>query len=239
MSLILALIAAAVGYLFGSLSFARLVARYVIPEEDISTTEFGVPGTDEKVLMTAVSATSISVRAGPKFGCLTTILDMLKVTIPTLAFKVWFPDDYFFLIVATMGMVGHNWPLYHRFKGGRGFSPVFGGMLVIDWLAIFATTLAGMVFGLLVFRDVLVAYMAGMWLMIPWLWFRTNDWAYLAYAVAINIIFMVAMTPEVKQYIKLKREGKVDIAASLQTTDMRHMAKLGKRLRLLKKEEDA
>lgn len=239
MSLSIALLAAAIGYLFGSLSFARLVARYVMPGEDISTTVFAVPGADEKVVMTAVSATSISMRAGPKFGCLTTILDMLKVTIPTLAFKLWFPDDYFFLIVATMGMVGHNWPLYHHFKGGRGFSPVFGGLIVIDWLAIFATSLGGMLFGLLVFRDVFIAYMAGMWLMIPWLWFRTYDWAYLAYAVAINILFGLAMLPELRQYFKLKREGKVDLAAALQTTDMRHMAKMANRFGLLKKDKDA
>ena len=239
MSLAIALLAAAVGYLLGSLSFARLVARVVMPGQDISTTEFAVPGADEKVIMTAVSATSISMRAGPKFGCLTTILDMLKVTLPTLAFKVWFPDGYFFLIVATMGVAGHNWPLYYRFKGGRGFSPVFGGLVVIDWIAIPATSLAGMLLGLLVFRDVLIAYMACMWLVIPWLWFRTYDWPYLAYAVAINILFGLAMLPELRQYFKLKQEGKVDIAAALQTTDMRHMAKLGKRLGLLKKEEDA
>lgn len=239
MSLFIALIAATIGYLFGSLSFARLVARYVIPDEDISTTEFEVPSADEKMIMTSVSATSISLRAGPKFGCLTTLLDMLKVTIPTFAFKFWYPDEYFFLLVALMGMVGHNWPLYYHLKGGRGFSPVFGGLLVIDWLAILAASLGGMLLGLLIFRDVLIAYMAGMWLMIPWLWFRTYDWAYLAYAVAINILFMWAMTPELKQYFKFKREGKVDIAAALQTTDMRHMAKFANRLGLLKKEKDA
>ena len=239
MNLFVILLAAASGYLLGSLSFARLVAKFAVPGEDISSTEFEVPGTDEKMIMTSVSATSISMRAGPKFGCLTTILDMLKVTVPTLAFKLWYPDQTFFLIVATMGVVGHNWPLYYRFKGGRGFSPVFGGLLVINWLAIFATSLAGMLLGFLVFRDVLIAYMAGMWLMIPWLWFRTYDWAYLAYAVAINILFMLAMMPELKQYIKFKREGKVDLAAALQTTDLRHMAKLANRLGLLKKEKEA
>ena len=237
MNPLVALLAGVIGYLLGSLSSARLIGNLAIPEEDISKTEIDVPGSEQKLVMSAVSATSISMRAGPQFGCLTSILDMIKVAVPCLAFKVWFPDVPYFLIVAALGVVGHNWPLYYRFKGGRGYSAVFGGMLVIDWLAIPVTTIAGMLIGLLAFRDVLVAYMAGLWLMIPWLWFRTHDWAYVAYAVAINVFFLAAMRPEIKQYIPLKREGKTDFAAALQSTDMRHMVKVAKRLGLLKEEQ--
>ena len=233
----LALLAALVGYLLGSVSFARLVANLVVPEEDITTTDIAIPGSEEKLIFSSVSATSISMRAGPKLGCLTSILDMIKVTIPTLAFKLWFPEAPYFLIVATAGVVGHNWPVYYRFKGGRGFSPVFGGMLVIDWIAIPVTTLAGLLLGLLVFRDILVAYMAGLWLMIPWLWFRTHDWTYLIYALAVNVCFMVAAIPEIKQYILLKRTGKARLSGFLQSSDMRHMLKIANRLGLLKEEE--
>lgn len=234
---ILVLLAAVVGYLLGSLSFARLIGRWVMPGEDITQTEFAIPGMDDNLVMTSVSATSISMRAGPKFGCLTSILDMLKVTLPTLAFRLWLPEAPYFLIAAGAGVVGHNWPVYHRFQGGRGFSPVFGGMLVIDWLAIPATSLIGMLIGLVAFRDVLVAYMSGMWLMVPWLWFRTHGWAHLAYAVAINIFFIVAMLPELKQYIRFRREGKADLSTALQATDMRHMLKIANRLGLLKEDK--
>jgi glycerol-3-phosphate acyltransferase PlsY len=237
MNLPIGLLAAAIGYLLGSLSFARLVGNLVMPEEDITTTELTVPGSEDKLVMSSVSATSISMRAGPKFGCVTSILDMLKVAIPTLAFKVWYPEAPYYLIVAAAGVVGHNWPVYYRFQGGRGFSAVFGGMFILDWIAIPVTTLGGMLLGLLVFRDILVAYMAGLWLMIPWLWFRTHDWAYLMYALAINLFFIVAMLPELKQYIPLKRAGKADFSAALQSTDMRHMLKIAHKLGLLKEEK--
>lgn len=237
MNLPIGLLAAAIGYLLGSVSFARLIGRLAVPDEDISITELNVPGSDEKLVIGAVSATSISMRAGPKFGCLTSILDMLKVTIPSLAFKLWYPEASYFLIVAAAGVVGHNWPVYYRFKGGRGFSAVFGGMIIIDWIAIPVTTLGGMMLGLLVFRDVLVAYMSGLWLMIPWLWFRTHDWAHLAYALAINVFFMVAMLPELRQYIPLKRTGRADFSAALQSTDMRHIQKIADRLGLFKEEK--
>lgn len=237
MNPLIALLATVIGYLLGSISFARLIGRLAIPDEDISITELEVPGSDDKLVMSAVSATSISMRAGPKFGCLTSILDMLKVTIPTLAFKLWYPEASYHLFVAAAGVMGHNWPVYYRFKGGRGFSAVFGGMLIIDWIAIPATTLGGMLLGILGFRDILVAYMAGLWLMIPWLWFRTHDWAHLVYALAVNVFFIVAMLPELKQYIPLKRAGKADFSAALQSTDMRHMLKIANRLGLLKEEK--
>ncbi len=163
---------------------------------------------------------------------------MLKVTIPTFAFWIRNPDEPYFLVTATMGVVGHNWPLYYSFKGGRGFSPVFGGMLVVDWIAIFVTSLGGMVLGLAICRDVLIAYMAGMWLLIPWLWFRTHSWAYLLYAIVVNILFIVAMIPELRQYIRLKREGKVHFSSGLEDTHMRHISKLAQRLGLSKNRSD-
>jgi glycerol-3-phosphate acyltransferase PlsY len=234
MNPLIALLALVVGYLCGSISFARLVGRVVAPQEDVTKTEFAVPGSEEKLEMTSVSATSVSMHVGAGFGCLTSVMDMLKVTIPTLAFRIWYPESPYFLIAAAMGVAGHNWPLYHRFIGGRGFSAVFGGMFVIDWIAVFATSLFGMLLGLLVFRDVLVAYMAGLWLMIPWLWFRTHDAGHLAYGIAVNIMFMMAMLPEIKQYIRLKREGKVTLSTAMQSSDMgRGILKIASRIGLL------
>ncbi len=32
------------------------------------------------------------------------------------------------------GMIGHDWPVFNGFKGGRGVSSVYGALLVIDWI---------------------------------------------------------------------------------------------------------
>lgn len=236
MDLLQALIAAAVGYLCGSTSFARLVGRIAAPEEDLTKTEIDVPDSDDKVLMGSVSATTVSMHLGPRLGFLTVVLDMLKIAIPTLIFKRLHQDAPYFLITATAGMIGHIWPIYHRFKGGRGMSAVYGGMFAIDWIGVFATSLGGMLFGLFVLRDVLAAYMAGMWFLIPWLWFRTHDWNHVAYAIAVNVILVVAMLPEIKQVIKLKREGKgEDLSEAMQLTGMgRGIYKMGKRFGVIK-----
>jgi hypothetical protein len=46
--------------------------------------------------------------------------------------------------------------------------------------------------------------------MIPWLWFRTRDPAHLAYATAINLIFVIATIPELRTFARYRREGKLD-----------------------------
>lgn len=236
MSSLTALLAAAVGYLVGSISFARLVGRIVAPHEDLTKTEIPVPGSEQKVDMGAVSATTVSMHLGSKYGFLTVVLDMLKVALPTLVFRSLYPGKPYFLIVAAMGMAGHIWPVYHHFKGGRGLSAMYGGMFAIDWIGVFATSLLGAFLGMFIFRDVLVAYMGGLWLLIPWLWFRTHDLWHVIYAVVANVFFLLSIIPELKQYIRFRRERKdIDLSMTMQYTAMgRGMYKMAKRFGLFK-----
>jgi glycerol-3-phosphate acyltransferase PlsY len=236
---LVALVVAAVGYLCGAISFARLVARVAAPQRDLTHTEVKVDGIDDKVIMTAVSATTVSMRFGTKLGFITVVLDMLKIAIPTLIVKLLYPEAYYFLVTAAAGMIGHIWPLYHRFRGGRGLSAVYGGLFAIDPIGVFVTSLAGMLLGLFMLRDMLAAYVGGLWLLIPWLWFRTHEVAYLLYAVVVNVIFLLAMLPEARQYIRLRREGKVeDLAGVMQLTGMgRGIYKMAKRFGVIKEVE--
>ena len=107
-------------------------------------------------------------------------------------------------------MAGHNWPIYYRFKGGGGMSSLYGGFLAVDWLGAIVCASAGLFLGMAIVKDVLLAYVAGPWLMIIWLWFRTHDLAYVAYAVTVNLLFILALLPEIRDQIKAHREGKTD-----------------------------
>ena len=232
-----ALTATFVGYLLGAISFARLVAKFAVPDKDISHTALEIPGKDIKIDMTSVSATSVMMHTGPKFGCMTSILDMVKVTAPTLFFMLMYPGEYYFLITAVTGVAGHNFPIYYKFKGGRGVSPIFGGLLVINWLAIPITVLASNILGLALFRNVMLAYTGFTILLIPWMWFRFEDWAYVAYAIAVTLLFYLAMIPELKQYYQLWRAGKlvdIDMDEVMGTTHMKYVLKFGQRVGLLK-----
>ena len=236
MDLAIALIAAIVTYLIGSFSFARLIGQLVAPKVDVSHTELPVPGTNESISMRSVSGTSVSIHLGPKWGVLTSLFDMLKVALPTLAFRLLYPGTHYFLISAVAGVIGHNWPLYYRFKGGSGLSAIYGSMFVIDWIGVLVTAFGGMILGMVVIRDVVVSYLAGLWLMIPWLWFRTYDVWYLAYGVAVNVLFVLALLPEIRKVMEYRRRGLGGTAAEMDVTPMgRMMTKMMNRLGLTKK----
>jgi glycerol-3-phosphate acyltransferase PlsY len=207
---LVALCAAGAGYFLGSLSFARLISKLVAPDQDLTTLKVPIVGTDETSKVNIFGANAASMILGPRFGCAIGLLDMLKVALPMQVFKSCYPHQVYFLIVAVAGLVGHNWPVYHRFKGGRGFSVIFGGFVVVDWLGALVTLVVGMLLGMIVLQNVSVAYVAWLWLMIPWMWFRTHDFSYLSYAAAVNLIFFIATLPETRMIIQYRREGKLD-----------------------------
>jgi glycerol-3-phosphate acyltransferase PlsY len=233
------IIAAVTGYFVGAISMARLVVRIAAPDEDITQTKLNLEGSDTPFEANIVSATTVSIHLGSRYGFITMLLDMFKIIIPVLAIKYFYPDNQYFLITAVAGMAGHIWPVYYGFQGGRGILAVYGSLFAIDWIGVFVTSISGMLFGLVVLRDVIAAYIVGVVFIIPWLWFRTHDLAYLAYAVAINLILAIAIIPEIKQMQRLKREENWDDpVAVFQLTGMgRGIIKMAKKIGVIKDKE--
>lgn len=131
------LLSALLGYLFGSLSGARIVGRRWAQGEDLSKTRVILDGTGAAVLNRGVSASSLQARAGARGGLRAGAIDIAKALVPTLIAALVFPDGEEQVLVAAGALVGHVYPLYHRFVGGFGISPLLGGLLVIDpWAAL-------------------------------------------------------------------------------------------------------
>jgi len=201
-------IAAAVaiaGYLLGSISFARLIVRLRGVDVDIERIEVPLTGGDT-FISDSVSATAVRLTLGPRFGILTALLDMAKVAIPVLALRLWAPDQPYFVIVALFGLLGHVLPVYHRFKGGRGESPIYGSLLVIDPVAVIGTTLLGAVLGFVV-GNILMLRWAGMVLLVPWLWLATGNAWIAGYVLVADLVYLAAMRPELSQYGAMRTKG--------------------------------
>ena len=221
MDIRLVLASIASGYFLGAISFARVVTRIADPDFDLE--EVYIPSSQEDgddYRFRSVSATAASMKLGGKVGCLIGWLDMFKVAVPTLVFKLMFPNQPYFLFAAAMGMVGHNWPVYYKFNGGSGVSSVYGAMLVIDWIGALACAFGGLFLGMVVIRDVLVSYLAGVWLLIPWLWFRTNDPYHIGYAVMVNLLFMFSLIPEIRDALQSRKDGTYDFTLAMKSIPM-------------------
>ena len=210
MDLSIAVISLTISYLVGSVSFARLVVK-LWTGKDVTEFDVAVDGTEDKYKALSIGGNTVSTVLGAKGGMTVGILDILKVVLPTLAFKLIHPEQpAYALIAAVGGLLGHIWPIYYHFHGGSGFSAILGGLLVIDWVAALLSPIAGLLLGMLVFRNMIVASLAWIWLLIPWFWWRTgSDAAHILYAVVVNVLFLLAMIPEYQTAMKYKKEGKM------------------------------
>lgn len=199
-------------YLIGSISFTRLISRQVAPEVDIEAVEIPGQSGEDTQKFSAVGATVTSLKLGGRVGCLVSLLDALKIFLPTLVLRLWMPDQPYYLFAAFFGMLGNNWPVYYRFRGGWGISAIYGGFLAIDPLGAVVCAIIGMLVGLFLFKDLLIIYLLGLWLMIPWLWYFNQESPMvlyiLAYAIGVNILLIVSFIPELRAYLKMRREGK-------------------------------
>ncbi|RYX88916.1 MAG: glycerol-3-phosphate 1-O-acyltransferase PlsY [Comamonadaceae bacterium] len=120
-------------YLIGSLSFAVIVSR-VMGLQDPRSYGSKNPG-----------ATNV-LRSGSKAAAVVTLLlDGAKGWLPVMLVK-WFGPDYGLgdgtvAAVAFAAFLGHLFPVFFRFKGGKGVATALGVLLGIDWLLGLATLL--------------------------------------------------------------------------------------------------
>lgn len=200
------LVAVLSGYLAGSLSFARLIVRLVAPQVDLAQLRVQLQDSPHSEAVGIFGANAASMVLGARWGLLIAALDMLKVVIPMLVLRALYPQDYYHLAASLGGLLGHIWPLYYRFKGGRGFAVIFGSFIFIDWLGALLCTLGGLSFGMLILGNPLLAYISWLWLMVPWLAWRLGAPG-LIYALLVNLIFILATIPEMQVMLRMRRAG--------------------------------
>ena len=122
-----------ISYLMGSIPFGLILTKIFL-KKDIREIGSG-----------NIGATN-ALRTGNKLiGYSTLILDVLKAVIPVLYVKINFPDAVY--ISALFAFIGHVFPVWLKFKGGKGVATyvgilfslniIFGILFGICWLIIF------------------------------------------------------------------------------------------------------
>ncbi|WP_420488578.1 glycerol-3-phosphate 1-O-acyltransferase PlsY [Pelovirga terrestris] len=112
-------------YLFGAIPTGLLLTRF-FGKEDI-----------RKVGSGNIGATNVYRVAGRKLGLITLVGDCLKGVLPViLALQVFELTDTPLALVALAAFVGHCFPVYLGFKGGKGVATALGIFLVLSPLAV-------------------------------------------------------------------------------------------------------
>ena len=204
--LLLSFLCALTGYLFGSISFARIVYYSVTKSREIEFYSDPVKGSDEKFDSDFVSATLVNKRIGAKYGCITSIADILKVAVPMLIAKLLFKSEPYFLIIPVFGIIGHYLPVYHGFIGGRGETIMLGSMFVVNWFGTLLVNIIGTILGFITGSVIILRY-TGYILMIFWIWYYFNDYRYALFMFLMNFLFWFSMRKEVARFYELKKKG--------------------------------
>jgi acyl phosphate:glycerol-3-phosphate acyltransferase len=204
--LLLVFICSLTGYLLGSISFARIIFRSATRGSDLEFYSEPIEGTDEKFETDFVSASLVNKRIGAKYGCLTSIADMLKVALPTLVAKLLFTSEPYFLIIPIFGILGHYLPVYYNFVGGRGETIMMGAMLVVNWIGTLIVFAASTILGFITGSVIVLRY-AGYFLMIFWLWHHYGDNRYGLFMFLLYGLFWFSMRKEIALLIVLRKKG--------------------------------
>ena len=134
------IILAIVSYFIGNLTWGRTVGK--AHNDDITKHGSGNPGT--------LNAWRTY---GFWSGILTFVLDMLKAVIPTLTAYLLFDNiggnsEIALYIAGFFVVLGHIFPVIHKFKGGKGIATSIGVFFVANWwvtLIVFLIMILGLI----------------------------------------------------------------------------------------------
>ena len=110
---------AAIGYFVGAIPNGVIIGR-LVTGEDIR--EFGSG---------KMGATNVIRTAGTKWGLLVMALDAIKGGLPVLVARALTDDPWGMAVAGGAVLVGHVWPIYVGFRGGRGVASYAGAVLAM------------------------------------------------------------------------------------------------------------
>ena len=125
-----------ISYLMGSIPFGLILTRVFLKKDirDIGSGNIGATN---------------ALRTGNKLiGYTTLILDISKAIIPVIFVKINFPELIF--VASLCAFLGHVFPIWLKFKGGKGVATyvgilfsiniLLGTIFIISWIVIFILT---------------------------------------------------------------------------------------------------
>ena len=162
------------GYLLGSISSAIVVSK-LFGLADPRQIGSGNPG-----------ATNVLRYAGKKIAIITLAGDILKGVIPIKISLIWGVGVEVAALVGFSAFLGHLFPIFHDFKGGKGVATFLGVTSALYW-QIGAGFIASWVFAALIFRYSSLSALLSCLLVLALVWKGTQS------AIIVSCFFMMVV----------------------------------------------
>lgn len=189
-----------ISYLLGSIPNALIISKLF---KGIDIREYGSKN---------MGATNVLRVLGIKYGLLVFLLDAIKASIIIILFKVgiFSVDKYNHLPILSYGfmaVIGHLFPIFARFKGGKGvacsagiicsYAPIIAIPTLLVFLIVALTTKYVSLGSILA---VITAFIGTF--IVPILMNEPFDWILIITVFAIMIIFLISHRANIKRLLK-------------------------------------
>lgn len=170
-------------YLIGSISPSMIISNS-IAKKDIRNFGSGNAGT-----------TNMLRTFGWKLGMLTLVLDVCKGILCVLLGRyvggIWGIDALGATVGSVMAIVGHNWPVYYKFRGGKGIATTLGCMVMLMPIETLILTAVSVLI-MAVTRFVSLGSIVGVVLEVAAVFIFRSDDVYLQIAIVIIALLALA-----------------------------------------------
>lgn len=171
-------IAIIIGYLVGCFNLAFIISK--VKKVDLQNT-----GSKN------LGASNTFITVGKGLGVLVGACDIFKCTLVVLLIKLLFPEMEFLPYIAGVSCVmGHMFPFYLKFKGGKGFASFLGMSLGIHWKYFIVIGICIIVITLLT-KYIVLATMATVISYPIYLFFDTKNWIIVALIAGLSAIIIL------------------------------------------------
>lgn len=184
----------AVAYLIGSIPFGIVVAKFA-----------GI-GDITKQGSGNIGATNVARIGGKKLGFITFFLDFSKGCVPAVIFLYYYGATLSALIFSILLIVGHIFPIFNKFKGGKAVATSFGVIFAISpivgiftgllWISCFKITKISSASALFSFTLMPFSFL-----------FVTNSNQVLIFAMLVSLIIYIRHIENIKRLLMGNEKG--------------------------------
>lgn len=171
-------IAIGIGYLLGCINLAYIISK--VKKVDLQNT-----GSKN------LGASNTFITVGKGLGVLVGACDIFKCTIAVIIIRLLFPDINFLPYIAGIAcVIGHMFPFYLNFKGGKGFASFLGMSLGIHWKYFIIIGICIIVITLIT-KYIVLATMATVISYPIFLFFSTGSWMIVTMVAVLSCIIIM------------------------------------------------
>ncbi len=183
---------AAIGYLLGSVPIGLIVGRVA---RGIDIRQYGSGRT---------GFTNVLRTVGARWGIIALVGDLAKGAVPVVIARVVSDEPYVQTVAGLAAAVGHDWPVFAGFQGGRGVATSFGAALAMSPLP--AAALVPFGIGLVAVTRMVSVMSVGMAPVLAVVFIVLaatgfHSWAYAVYAIIAAALVLVLHRENVERIV--------------------------------------